>query len=205
MKPWIGKGYANANKKVLLIGESHYLDKDDYRPEFRTPEWYSLSEKILDPSVIEYLSTAKIIECSISQGFKHKPHGIYKEIAWLLKDVGFSCPEGNDEIKYGQTLHHISYFNFYQRPAEFQGESIIPGSKDREIASCVLKWFIEKYSPDIILSVSRKAGDEIALLINDIPFRSVPHPGCVWWKRKSAKYDGKKGYAFAREFLLKHL
>lgn len=77
----------SAHKRLLVLGESHYLPKTS-TIHLNPNNWYSATECQLNDEEIGWVSTRKIIDWSKQDGFRIKAHGIYKSIAREVNAAG---------------------------------------------------------------------------------------------------------------------
>jgi hypothetical protein len=179
MMPFVGK-YWNDNKKLLVIGESHYLD-----PGFDVEiikDWYNFSVEELDGEDKEYAygwtNTANIVDTT---DYKPKGHTLWRNIDSAIRETGFKPTEN--------VFCYISFYNFYQRPAEKTGNSIIITNEDKAIANETLKFIIDVIKPNYLFFVSSKAWQvfDKNTFSKDHVGHSA-HPSSRWWNMKSSKY-----------------
>ena len=195
LTPFIGKLYPKAPLKVLFLGESHYLPAA-YNHKVGQ-EWYERSTASygFSAEALAWLNTAAIIRHDvIESSYKNPAHNIYRNIG---KVYGEAFAKGD----YPQALEYIAFGNYFLRPAEVCGESIIINSWDEEVRSFQQLAALEKQlQPALIVFVSKKAYESFervaqaqgatALLSKA---KSVPHPNSAWWNRAIAQYEGRTG------------
>ena len=75
--PFIGQEYEEQSKRLLLIGESHYLPEDT---NVDLSQWYSLDEDSLSEEDLEYVDTRGVLNYAINKNYPAKGHSIYKNI-----------------------------------------------------------------------------------------------------------------------------
>ena len=195
LAPFIGKLYYKAPLKVLFLGESHYLPAV-YNHKVGQ-EWYERSTTSygFSAEALAWLNTAAIIRHDvIESSYKNPAHSIYRNIGKVYGEV---FAKGD----YPQALEYIAFGNYFLRPAEVCGESIIINSWDEEVRSFQQLAALEKQlQPALIVFVSKKAYESFvrvaqaqgatALLSQA---KSVPHPNSAWWNRAIAQYEGRTG------------
>ena len=172
MQPWIGSRYRDPrHKRLLVIGESHYLPPGStihHDPD----RWYRSRQADLCEEEVRWASTIGNIT-----GRWYRAHTIYRaiqdEIARILKENGVT-PDAFP-------LNHIAYCNYFLRPAPVAGGSM-EGSvrqQDLDVAQEVLRCFILRHDPELVIVTSRFAGRfaENVLQEYGIPCISTPHPG----------------------------
>ncbi len=207
MTPWIGSKYP-LNKRILVIGESHYLP-NGVTYHHNVEGWYVGNEITLKDDVyrscvqekdkqngINYISTSGILRVRSTdmppekrRKFSAKGHTIYRNIFSALNSV---CFKSNN---YLDAIDHIAYYNYFQRPAENTGGSIKVTQKDKEVAEATLKYILESIKPDLVLVVSKKVGKVITPHLSDLKHVVTAHPASVWWNRKTKKgISGKSSF-----------
>jgi hypothetical protein len=195
LAPFIGKLYPKAPLKVLFLGESHYLPAV-YNHKVGQ-EWYERSTASygFSAEALAWLNTAAIIRHDvIESSYKNPAHNIYRNIGKVYGEV---FAKGD----YPQALEYIAFGNYFLRPAEVCGESIIINSWDEEVRSFQQLAALEKQlQPALIVFVSKKAYESFVrvaqaqgatALLSKV--KSVPHPNSAWWNRAIAQYEGRTG------------
>lgn len=177
MIPFVGKHWGKY-KKLLIIGESHYLPKKSKKSTIKN--WYTLPTSDLTEDEIGWTSTAKIVD--EYQKWNEKAYEIYRQLNSAIMKSGFE-PENTENM-----FQYVSFMNFFQRPAQNTGDSIIHNDEDVLIANTVLKGVCSIINPDYIFFVSSMAYP----LSNEIEGVTVGHschPACKWWHVKVKKYS----------------
>jgi hypothetical protein len=193
--PFIGKLYPKAPLKVLFLGESHYLPAA-YNHKVGQ-EWYERSTASygFSAEALVWLNTAAIIRHDvIESSYKNPAHNIYRNIGKVYGEV-FSKGD------YPQALEYIAFGNYFLRPAEVCGESIIINSWDEEVRSFQQLAALEKQlQPALIVFVSKKAYESFVRVAQTegattllSKAKSVPHPNSAWWNRSITQYEGRSG------------
>ena len=197
MLPWIGKHYSKeGHLRLLVLGESHYFPSGSHK-HLNSEDWYSrLSMKDLNEDEISYISTADIVNEAIDTNFKIKPFGIFREINKILSDQmsGSKSEKG---------IYHCMFMNFFQRPAQEEGDSIQEDDNDIQIAKETLEWVLSEYKPVLVAVVSKKAGGYVSTVLDkcSMPYCITPHPTCAWWNRSAKSYGNKYGREILPAFL----
>ena len=196
MRPWIGSRYRDRlHKRLLVIGESHYLP-DQSTIHHDPARWYRSSQHDLSEEEARWASTAGNIT-----GRWFRGHTIYREIrneiARVLRENGVTP----DDFP----LNHVAYCNYFLRPAPVAGGSM-EGNEDRQdvaVAEQVLRWFILRHQPQLVIVTSRFASGYAEKVVRDygIPFLSSPHPSSRWWNTKAQSYDNLTGRNLFSRFL----
>jgi hypothetical protein len=206
MLPWIGADYDNWNhKKVLVIGESHFLPPKSKIHKSPT-KWYNGNiSNLNDDEDIEkneraWTNTVGCIKDARNQIYDSKSQWIYKNIELALIKTRFTFNITEHMFRY------IAYYNYFQRPANNKGESINHTAEDTEIAALVFMDLIKIIKPEIVCFTSDLAWkaclksnslvmDEANWVAhnneNTIVADVFPHPTCAWWNRKAYYLHGR--------------
>ena len=188
--PHIGVDYEQSRTKTFIIAESHYVHKA-HNNKFSVMDWYS------NPSSI-YITLDGRHENDRNWFYTR---GVVKHYQTSKKQPkGFGL-FGNLEKAYKSIFKDINLFdecvflNYFQRPAEVEGDSIKVHQIDSEVALENLMGLNEVLKPDKIIFVSSKAYNDFLNTVSkeqkeNLPYvGSVPHPSASsWWNRKSTKY-----------------
>lgn len=189
--PHIGLKYNDSRVKTLIIAESHFVP-EVHNNKFSADDWYSNPEKvykILDKDK-GWFKTRGVIKYYQNYKKLAKGHTIFNNLEKVYKEV---FPEID-------LFDECVFFNYFQRPAEKQGDSIIVHKKDSEIALENLMVINEVLKPGKIIFASYKAFEDFKRSVSkeqkeQLPYvGNVPHPGSSWWNTKCKKY-GLKGIA----------
>lgn len=186
LKPWIGKKFDNGDtKKLLVIGESHYLPSGSTAASY-IEEWYKNEQTSLNDEEKSWINTSGIINKNLSKNFPKKEHWIYRNVAREINKK-FFCYSNSAEI-----FHHIAFMNYFQRPAECQGGSIQVEKIDIEKSEIVVLDVIHTLKPDLVAFCSSKAGKygKSVIAKEGLKVTVAPHPSCRWWNTQVEKYDG---------------
>ena len=192
MLPWIGKDYDSRNhKKLLIIGESHYLPERS--TVHKNPcKWYRLSSHKLSKREREWINTRQIIDSGRNQKWESKAHWIYRNVELILKRV-FKPNDTTNMFQY------IAFTNYFYRPAK-NGQSIELSPDDKKHSREIIQQVVSKIKPDIVCFVSTTSyetakEDSIISFLNSrrIKYDYTPHPTCPWWNRSCKKYGNRTG------------
>ena len=199
MQPWIGSRYRDQrHKRLLVIGESHYLPPES-TIHHDPARWYRSSQDDLSPEEVRWTSTTGNIT-----GRWYRGHRIYREIQTeivrALKERGVTP----DPFP----LNHIAYCNYFLRPAPVSGGSMAGNARkqDLEVAEEVLKCFILRHRPELVIVTSRFAGRHAERVAREhgIPAIITPHPGSRWWNTITRSYGNVTGRDLFSTFLRAH-
>jgi len=203
MLPWIGCEYESSRfKRLLIIGESHYLP-DDADEDLLDPDiWYNQDHK-------DYYSVGEEIEQNtntrtfVSLGhWSSRAHSIYREPERLIKNL-ITRNSKQTENETGNALRYVAYYNYFLRPAK-KGQSIkqilIPPNNaeemgvDEKYADDTFRELVGIIKPDFVYFLSKFAYDTYMKNNKTVyNFKSdySPHPCCAWWNRKHINYHEK--------------
>ena len=178
MLPFVGKEYVSEqHKKVLVIGESHYLPEES-TAHHDAEAWYAGSQESLNETEIAYIDTREVI---ISQeGKKQLPGKINQEI----EAVAFG------ESKPGK--EHIAFMNAFQRPS-LQGETMKgkETEKDFSVSADVIRRVVDILKPDTVIFASKYAWEKFHTAVGErAKIEWVYHPTGnkgIWWSQKYGK------------------
>lgn len=106
--PWIGKDFFNSNKRLLIIGESHYADGSSEEAFLQNKNLAAKND----------FTRNTILQTQIQKVYEHKP----------LKNL-FSALYGNKPINEEKLWSQLAYYNFVQRSMNY---SNINGQKNTE-------------------------------------------------------------------------
>ncbi len=197
MLPFVGISWSSSDIKTLILGESHYIDRDGLTKE-QIQDWYNFDSTGFSDYLSGYINTRKVItkaEKIDEYGFQ-SPLTIFYNIKSSLKDnIDFFKSE-----RY--PFKFLTFSNYFQRPAFDEGESIINSHSDNVIAYKTLLGVVEIIRPKKIIFTSSKAyysflsqrtKEHCEGIFSEIIIDSVPHPSCAWWNRTSPNYGNRTG------------
>lgn len=206
MLPWIGEKYgSNFCKKLLLIGESHYLPNDADEDLYNSDVWYNEEHTDYygeDSDVFAYTNTREIINAG---SWASKAHSIYREPNKL---IGKLLKSKFPDIESGNFLSHIAYYNYFLRPAR-TGKSLrqIINSTDEKIAADSFTELRGIIKPDAVFFLSKFAFENFrknSPIKIEIPIDYAPHPASSWWNRVSSNSNGLTGKEKFEKFLIEN-
>lgn len=176
MLPYIGRHYQKTG--ILLLGESHYLDKNETDEAKRLQDWYSRSVQEYGFLHPDNVNTRKVVKNYLRRR-RSKAHSMFANPAkaliseWNLKDV-------NDS----EAFTAFAFFNYFQRPATDSGKSISETEEDNQKAVSVLNRVVEIIKPTKVIFLSKKAYDSYCGHVSNVDkkmFDYVYHPTCKYW------------------------
>ena len=149
--PYIGRHYNDT--RILLLGESHYLDSEEDETAKKMENWYSTHTKDFKFKYPENLDTRLVINNYLNCR-RSKAHSMFRKPAealieaWNLYDV-------NDS----EAFTSFAFMNYFQRPEANSGKSINLNEEDKTVAYETLNKVIKIIEPKLILFLSKKAYD----------------------------------------------
>lgn len=188
--PWVGQQYESQKIRLLVVGESHYLDKkSSYHHDDEV--WYSG----LDTSGYKdnnWFFTRNIINNGLNSKWKEKSKLIYKNIEKALLTSGFS---DGAQLSPFET---ISFMNYFQRPAQVTGKSLHHTPLDIKTSAEVFQKVMMALEPDVVIVCSKLAwramrASDVTNTMGETRFAVTPHPATRWWHTKMKKHQGKSG------------
>jgi len=191
MLPLIGSNYSSNFKKVLFVGESHYLPNSSNIHNNST-EWYSLDQSVLNDNEKDWINTRETAGSGINQKYNSKAFSIYRNIEKGILNSGFN-PEMKDNM-----FRFCAFYNYFLRPAE-TGKSISRDELDKDKSFENIINLEKILGFEYVIFVSKLAYNDFNWYFknrkNQLKFKyfSLPHPGCLWWNRKSKSYLNSKG------------
>jgi hypothetical protein len=186
----VGNAYGSAPLRMLVLGESHYLD---FAEASNHPDlWYERREFTHEASV-RNIHTRGIFDNAINGRKRRRSKAIFHSLANALD----ACGIGADDAR--SPLQSIAYMNFFQRPAQVSGASIAVDSRDVAEASSVVAEVASILRPQLIVFASRLAWRHAKgslaghLALMGIETLDLPHPATSWWNRPSGPMGKQTG------------
>ncbi|ANF23650.1 hypothetical protein [Stutzerimonas stutzeri] len=188
--PWVGHQYESQEIRLLIVGESHYLHIDS-KYHLDDKAWYTG----LDTSKYNdrnWFFTRGVINNGLRTDWKDKSKLIFKNIEKALLASGFG--DGAEHSPFDQ----IAYMNYFQRPAQVTGKSLVHTPLDQERSAEVFIDVTKALKPDVVIFCSKLAwktmrSSEVANTMGSARFAVTPHPATRWWHTKMKKHNGKSG------------
>lgn len=193
--PYVGDNYDKS--KVLLLGESNYIDESnpllsaDVLRLIDSSLWYTTaSEKLPKNGCIDWCHNRNIINDTLEKkknGQKTSPaHNMYINPAKAFIEVFPQIANPWDAFSYFASM------NYFQKPATKTGRSIKPKLEDEQFAAANLCHVVSVLKPETIIFLSKKAlwafeanePEELKKLY----IEACAHPTCAWWNRKNGEY-----------------
>jgi hypothetical protein len=178
MLPYVGTQYKDF--RILLIGESHYLNNSYKDKEYLFDKWYSISTAEIqwnDESEDPYwFNTRWVINNYLSRK-RGKGHGIFAKPSKVF------CEKIKEKV--GVTINDcdafscFAFFNYFQRPCINRGGSFNPTELDKCESKKIALNTIKILNPRLIIFVSKKAFDYFSESTPKCSY--VNHPTCKQW------------------------
>ena len=204
MLPWVGKEYDGmGHKKILFIGESHYMPYSEGKNK-TFEDWNNgISECDLDDDEKGNINTVEIIGGLHNPGPKSKAHGIYYKTEKAILEAGFN-PGNKDNM-----FRYCAYYNYFLRPAPKKGDSIkhYINNEDKVNSQATFDEIIHFLKPDFVYFLSVFAWETYCehKKKDDIIVDYSPHPSCSWWHRKKYMFNSNGELLSGKEKLIKFL
>lgn len=201
--PFVGKNW-DTSKRILLIGESHYLKYDELYNETGIDyltNWYSRNSTRLGKNFKKNIRTRNNVYI-VEKGYeKERALNIYRNLRSSLLGLDLA---GIDSKNRG--FDKFCYYNYFQRPAydkegSKQGRSIKASQEDNIFAFETLFKIVEVLKPVTIIFVSTKSFNAFnkihssnkTSLLNGLEIDFVPHAGRPWWNKVAKNYGNRTG------------
>lgn len=186
--PWVGDFFGCQLPRILILGESHYLRPfSEYHHD--ATAWYAgidLQQKC-DKG---WINTRGIIANGLRNKWRGKSKTIYRNIEAVAADAGLGA------LTNASPFHSIAFMNYFQRPAQIAGKSIVVSSLDKNNSAKVLNSVLKTLSPQIVVFCSVLAWENAQESVQehqDIRFAFTTHPATRWWHTPMRKYKNKSG------------
>lgn len=213
--PYVGENYTEY--RILLIGESHYIDQtienEKYNIDYFYNNWFSNPIDIINESYAGWFNTRSVINNYLS-GNRSKGHLIFTNVIKSFSEVVLHNPIVHITLEETQKFNYFAFMNYFQMPSIYRGlkfwDSLAKSAKnlgDKEIAykvwdkvnsvsANVLDDVIDALKPQIIVFTSKSAyytyikSDAKHSKNNNI--FGVVHPGCAWWNKSNSNNESGK-------------
>ena len=202
--PYVGKNYDKY--KMLIIGESHYLDKDSTFKN--TPEnWYKSNIKNLNNKDQQTTCIRRVVNNIQEDGEDgkvrvdkwRKSRTIWRNIAKIFAEFPDHMPQKDE----WNLMSYAAVMNGFMRPAEKTGKSIKVEDEDVKKSVEVIDEVLTILKPNYICFASKKAYNNLVknkklnppLTYDKDNIIVVPHPASAWWNRETKnKTTGKQAF-----------
>ena len=188
MRPFVGKNYGkNNSRKIMLIGESHYLPAQSTIN--KDPEnWYSSTESDLDEEEVAWINTRNILQGN----WKSDGHMIFRELNTRMSEFM--------NVENFRAMTNIAFMNGFQRPSPETGDSIKHFCKpiDYKIGAKIIQDVVKIIEPDLVIFVSKLSWDKLRWKISKselgVKYDFVCHPGTGgrYWHNEKYQHGLKK-------------
>ncbi len=120
--PYIGEHFEKY--RILLIGESHYLDQY-YNPSLTPLEdmqgWWEGKQK-LSVNEQQYMYHTRNVVQRYVNGYRTQAHGIFTNTARVFAEVVLGLPNVS-AAQASEIFQHFAFMNFFQQPSLYFGKS----------------------------------------------------------------------------------
>ncbi len=184
--PFIGEKYSES--RLLLIGESHYVPKNEVHCVNRE-DFYDISFDDLEEGEYKnWINTRSVFEHRVYDrcDFKNFFSNPATEISKIINS--------SESVSLNQrrsAMHYYAFMNYFKRPSYDTGETIRGlTKKDYKYAYDISCYIIEVLQPTLIIFLSKKAykafclSDQDGRIASKYTVKSVSHPSSSWWNRK---------------------
>ena len=198
--PHIGRNFEQSSQRIMIVAESHYIH-EKYNGLISPKEWYGNPESIyaIIGSDKGWFNTREVLQTY----FRDKKNNAVKGGLKLFNNLEIAY---KTVFKTSELFEECVFINYYQRPAESQGDSIQVHSLDSQVALENILTLIQVLRLDKIIFVSSKAHNDFKKNTTQKQRATLPYIGAVphsaassWWNRKSPKYGIDEGLATGRE------
>ena len=146
MKPWIGCKYHGSNRRLAIVGESHYIPDFSTKLNFDSTAWYASSQEqaLSNEEDRNWMNTIHCIKEYRDPG--KESHETYRKIEEALKEHSLCFDE-------------IAFFNYIFRPVwecagGYSNSCFNIEDKDRAVSAEIMHWFISEHCPTNIVIAS---------------------------------------------------
>ncbi|MBR3468532.1 MAG: hypothetical protein IKH28_02430 [Lachnospiraceae bacterium] len=199
--PFIGDEYEKG--RLLLIGESHYLEKK-YVPCVDREDFYEVSFADLpDGDYKGWIDTRAVWEYRVYE--KAKFENFFANTATEIAKVVYQTENPSRDQRI-EAMNYYAFMNYYKRPSFEEGKTINGlTEKDNQYAYDVSSYIMDVLEPKMVIFLSKKAyyafceSDVGERLHSKYDIKCVSHPSSVWWNRRRS--DGKCAREEFREYV----
>lgn len=200
--PWVGQNFDCHSPRILVLGESHYLERDN-NYHHNAEAWYT-GVSVQGERSLAWANTRRIIDRGLRNNWKEKSKTIYRNLEAAAVEAGVGVST------LASPFHSIAFMNYFQRPAQVSGESIVVTELDRSYSALVLNSVLEILRPQIVVFCSIlawKAARHSISRNRDVRIAFTTHPANRWWNTRMRKYKGRSGKELFIDALLagKHI
>lgn len=181
--PWVGKNYFDAQPRILILGESYYLD--DWNPTGRF-DW-DITKDASPLAIRKYLGEEPTNDFKVETKEFITLHKATRAILGLV-----GRPVSLSERR---TLwHNVVYSVFIQNSFRSKVADSSPFSKEEiDKDAKILDALLARYNPDVVISFSNSIQNAIAYNPQMIKFetnRTGHALTCITWKHNEIKFIG---------------
>ena len=160
-QPWVGNNYKEQEKKILIIGESHYNE-----PKFGPMETYTIN-----------------VVSRLGERINNEKHAFFTKIAKIVSKKPYDFLSNEDAFNF---WNHVSFYNYVQ---VFVGNTarVRPTQEMFENSKDALIEVLDLLNPEIIIILGIELGRNLDWLIeSNVKFRI-----CNWTHPSAPKHFKK--------------
>ena len=179
MLPFVGYHYPDT--KILILGESHYLDPNENEDAKKNMKhWYHMPTEQYHFQYPNYFDTRSVVGSYLTLR-RSKAHSMFREPAkalieaWDLLDV-------NDS----EAFTAFAFMNYFQRPEVSSGKTIALTEEDKDQAFAHLNKVVQILEPVKVVFLSKKSFDAYASAL-DPRISYTNHPTSKHWNGPNGK------------------
>ncbi|MCI7556087.1 MAG: uracil-DNA glycosylase family protein [Bacteroidales bacterium] len=181
--PWVGGNYHSCDKKILILGESYYLD--DWNPAGRFD--MDMTKDASPLAIRKYLGEEPTNDFKVET---KEFITLHKATRAILGIVG--RPVSLSERR--SLWHNVVYSVFIQNSFRSKVADSSPFTKDEiDKDAQILDALLAQYKPDVVISFSNSIQNAIADNSKKIKFVSSSNGRmltCITWKRSDIQFVG---------------
>lgn len=198
MLPWVGNEYGRSNsKKILLVGESHYLRNYVQINPSDKAEWYYTKQSEIEEEDVAWTNTREIV-LNGPRNWVWGAHSLYIEVNKII------CELKNQDFRSDNMFRYVAFYNYFLRPAYSKGASLKKTcqEKDLEVAFDAFREIVATIKPDYVYFLSKFAWESVMMRkynFEGIKMDFSPHPCCSWWRREKYTLENHNELLKGRE------
>jgi len=187
MLPFVGRHYPRT--RILMLGESHYLSKEETEETKQMKGWYEKPTQCFSIKHTGNFNTRGVVNNYLI-GWRSKAHTMFSNPAnaliesWDLADVNNS-----------EAFTAFAFFNYFQRPSAHFGKTIELDKTDKEESAKMLDLVMEILDPCKVIFLSKKAYDSYIeykisvdrASVDRVLIDYVVHPTCAHWYKPDGR------------------
>lgn len=176
MLPFVGKHYPNT--RILLVGESHYLESCDTSKFSKPEEWYHTPFEAYQFDYPGNFNTRYVIHKYLIKD-RSRSHSMFRNPAKTLIEA-WNLTNVDDS----EAFCAFAFMNYFQRPEVKTGQSIKIEKNDEDVAFKTFCRVVDILQPQMIVVLSQKSYETCfsgGLNSNFQIIEYTAHPTCSYW------------------------